>query len=301
MGFWEWIKSLFKKPENPPPEPPPPAPKPMPAPPIVEEEIDWKEWTKKAAYISSTYEGKGGDYANITGNFDGAFLTCGLLGLTWKYGNIVRIMDKYLKKYGPNKLLKLMPKTGQEYLEAINAGVRDGAGIVSQWSNGPKVNEPYKSELTAFWSSPEMVELQDETYTQMMGLFAKKMANETAKYFELNKPLFEHYAYWWDQAVLNGTSKVIPFKDAKDFSALKVIEFSKNVRGYNSDSMKKNATLWKEQMEKASLEQLHLFKMAYLRALESRPEFQGTTLMRRGTIALGIGYVNGTLRKYEWS
>ena len=303
MGFWEWLKSLFKKPEIVPPEPPPPAPKPMPPPPKeeVKEEVDWDEWAKKAAYISSTYEGKGGDYANITGNFDGAYLTCGLLGLTWKYGNIVNIMDKYLKKYGPNKLQKLMPKTGNEYLEAINAGVKAGASIVSQWSNGAKVKEPYKKELTAFWSSPEMIELQNETYSTMMGVFAKKKCLEAKEYFHLEKPLFEHYAFYWDQAVLNGTSKTIQFDEARKIDEKSVISFAQNCSGYNVSSMRKNARIWGAQLDKATFEQVHMFKLAYLRALESRSEFQGTTLMRRGTLALGIGYVNDELRKYEWS
>ena len=136
--MWSWIKNLFSSIFKPPVfehHEPPPA-KPMP--PIKEEEpidekeqIDWKKWTKDAAFISSEFEGEGGDYANITGNFDGAYLTCGLLGLTWKYGNQLEILDKYLKKHGPNKLMSLMPKTGRYYLEAINAGYSEGASIVA--------------------------------------------------------------------------------------------------------------------------------------------------------------------------
>lgn len=306
--MWSWIKnliaSLFRPavlPEPPPEEPPPAKPQPIVENPKEEkEEIDFKKWAKDAAYISSTYEGKGGDYANVVGNFDGAYLTCGLLGLTWKYGNQLEILDKYLKKYGPNKLQKLMPKTGGEYLDAINSGYSEGAAIVSKWSSGSKVKEPYKSELSAFWASPEMVELQDETYEKMMGVFALKKCLETQEYFELPKPLFQHYAYWWDQAVLNGTGKTVEFKEADKFGVKTVLDFCETVDGYNTDSMRKNAKLWKEQIDKASMEERHLFKMAYLRALKSRTEFQGTTMMRRGTLALGRGYVNGTLRIYEW-
>lgn len=311
--MWSWIKNLFSSIFRPPvfenhePNPEPPPAKPS-APPKQEEEpidekekIDWKKWTKDAAFISSEYEGEGGDYANITGNFDGAYLTCGLLGLTWKYGNQLEILDKYLKEYGPNKLMGLMPKTGRAYLEAINAGYSEGAEIVASWSNySANVRQPYRSELAAFWSSPEMIELQDETYDKMMGIFAKKKCLETQSYFKLPKPLFQHYAYWWDQAVLNGQGKTVDFDDAKSVGTQTVLDFCDDVGGYNKDSMRKNAKIWRDQVEKSSIEEIHLFKMAYLRAIQSRVEFQGTTLMRRGTLALGKGYVNGTLRSYEW-
>jgi hypothetical protein len=263
-------------------------------------EIDWKAWAKEAAHISSTYEGKGGDYANITGNFDGAYLTCGLLGLTWKYSNQIKIIDKYLKRHGPNPLLKLMPKTGQKYLEAVNAGVRAGAIMVSEWSNGAKVYQPYKKELEAFWSSPEMIALQDETYEEMMGIFAKKKCLETQAFFGLAEPQFEHYAYWWDQAVLNGQGSTVGFEEAKNFSSMKVLDFVGNIGGYNKSSNVENYKIWAKAINTASLEQLHLFKMAYLRSLKSRKEFMGTTLMRRGTLALGIGCVNEQDRKYDW-
>lgn len=312
--MWSWLLSLFenlfkhlnKLPEPPsddPPEPPPPPP--ITKEPVTnieeKEEIDWKEWGKRAAYISSTFEGKGGDYANVVGNFDGAYLTCGLLGLTWKYGNQLEILDQYLKKYGPNKLMALMPKSGKEYLEAINSGYGEGSSIVASWSKGSsKVSEPYKSELSAFWASPEMIELQDEKYEKMMGIFAKKKCLESQSYFNLPKPLFRHFMYWWDQAVLNGTGKTIAFSEAKDVGVKTVINFCKTVDGYNKDSMRKNADVWLKQIDKVDQDQIHLLKMAFLRALKSRQEFQGTTLMRRGTLALGRGYVNGTLRIYEW-
>lgn len=316
--MFQWLKkvlSLIFKPLVQLPEPPPPSPEPPPAKlmPVEKEEeqeeevkpeseeIDWKKWAKDAAFISSTFEGKGGDYANVVGNFDGAYLTCGLLGLTWKYGNQLEILDQYLKKYGPNKLQKLMPETGNEYLEAINSGYSEGANIVASWSNhSANVRQPYRKELAAFWSSPEMVELQDAKYDKMMGVFAQKKCLETQKYFDLPKPLFQHYVYWWDQAVLNGTGKTVGFDEVKSFSVTKVLDFVGDIGGYNKSSNQKNYAIWAKQINKASLEELHLFKMAYLRALKSRPEFQGTTLMRRGTLALGKGYVNDTLRTYDW-
>ena len=270
----------------------------MPDPQII---ISFEKWAKDAAYISSTYEGKGGDYANVTGNFDGAGLTCGLLGLTWQYGNQVKIIDEFLIKYGQKKLLSYMPKTGREYLEAVNAGETQGFAIVAAWSNGKaKVNEPYRSELSAFWASPEMIELQDKTYDKMMGIFAKKKCLETQDFFKLDLPKFEHYAYWWDQAVLNGQGKTIDFKEANGVSIEDVLYFCKNVQGYNTKSMALNYLTWKEQVKKASTEQLYLFKMAYLRAQKSRSVFQGTTMMRRGTLALGVGYVNDDFRSYIW-
>lgn len=297
----KFINDLFSKPLGAPsmPQPPPVPLRPnIPDPEII---INFDKWCEDAALISSTFEGKGGDYANVVGNFDGAYLTCGLLGLTWKYGNQVKIIDKFLIKHGQKKLLSYMPETGQEYLRAVNAGEVEGANIVAKWTNvRGRVSEPYKSELEAFWASPEMITLQNETYQSMMGVFAKKKCLEAQEFFKLKSPLFEHYVFYFDQAVLNGASKTIPFAEAKSIEASSVIEFAQNCSGYNVSSMRKNAKIWAQQLNKATYEQIYMFKLAYLRALKSRKEFQGTTLMRRGTLALGVGYVNEELRKYDW-
>lgn len=301
----QWIIQIIKlifapfSPKIPPPSPQPDPPAEA-VPPKEEEKLDIDKWVKDAAFISSTFEGKGGDYANVTGNFDGAYLTCGLLGLTWKYSNQITLIKQFIDEHGLKKLFEYMPHTGSSYYEAYKSGEVDGGNIVAGWSSGSKVREPYKSELTAFWASPEMIKLQDKYYAKNMGTFALKKCLETQEYFNLQTAKFEHYAYWWDQAVLNGTGNTIPFEKAEKIKVQEVMDWIKDVGGYNKNSNRMNYSIWSKQLVKASSDQVHMFKLAYLRSLKSRPEFQGTTMMRRGSLALGIGYVNEEARKFDW-
>lgn len=108
-----------------------------------------------------------------------------------------------------------MPESGASYLEAVEKGEKDGAPIVSAWSVGEHVDEPYKTELSKFWSSPEMKKIQTETARTMFGQFAKRKTLEGQQYYNLAEPLISHYAYWFDQTVLNGTGKTPSFEAAE--------------------------------------------------------------------------------------
>lgn len=54
------------------------------APAGMAQNVDWLEWTEKAMKISDSFEGQGEDWGNPVGNFDSAYLTCGLLGFIWQ-------------------------------------------------------------------------------------------------------------------------------------------------------------------------------------------------------------------------
>jgi len=183
------------------------------APEAVKTEVNWFEWCRRAIDVSKEFEG--GDWANITGNFDGAYLTCGALGFTWKYNNQPPMIIDFVKRKGADEGYRLMPKYWKQYWAAAIEGENRGASVVSEWSDSKgNVREDVRKELFAFWTSPEMLKIQVETAEKMMGSFAKRKALETQDFFGLKEPQFSHYAYWFDQAVLNGTSKTIQIKAA---------------------------------------------------------------------------------------
>jgi hypothetical protein len=302
MRFIYWIISLFKKSEpieskpveqtplNPPDEVKMPTPK----------ENDFDEWVMKAAEIIATFEGNGVDWSNPVGNFDGAYLTCGLMGFTWKYNNQPPMIKEFIKRHGADALIRLMPKCGSEYIRAANLGESGGSYIVKKWSSGYKVLEPYKSELAAFWGSPGMIEIQKEKIMEMMGTWGTKKMLETQAYFKMSEPKFQHLVYWMDQATLNGTGKTPSFADGEKVSINTVIDFCATAGGYNQSDLRKNGTLWNKMIDSSPADEKLLWKMAYLRAKASKSEFMGTVINRRGTLALGKGYVNGSLRTYDW-
>lgn len=302
MKFWEWIKSLFKKEpieKKPIVQPPAVAPEEIKMPTPKEDNYD--EWVMKAAEIIATFEGNGVDWGNPVGNFDGAYLTCGLMGFTWKYNNQPPMIKEFVKRHSADAVLRLMPKSGSEYIRAANLGESGGANIVKQWSSGYKVNEPYKSELRAFWTSPGMIEIQKEKIFEMMGNWGTKKMLECQAYFKLSEPKFEHLVYWMDQATLNGTGKTPTFAAGEQVSINEVINFCSSAGGYNKEDLRKNGTLWNKMIDSSPKDEKLLWKMAYLRAKASKYEFMGTVMNRRGTLALGKGYVNGSLRTYDWA
>lgn len=303
----KWLKNFFarfkrKQETTPKPEPvvPEPAkpvvPPPSPLPKIDEEEINWFEWCKRAMIESGRFEGKGTDWANVVPNFDGAILTCGLLGFTWKWNNQAPMVLKFIEKHGLGYFMQLMPKSGGEYRRACMLGEAKGKHIILTFSNSKTVFEPYKKELTALWGSEEMKEIQVDTSVTMFGNFAKKQAIAGADFFGMPKPTFHHYRYWFDQAVLNGTGKTVTFDRHDDISNASILAWCKTATGYTNADLKRNVTVWEAALKTASKDKAALWRMAYLRAQNSRSEFKPVTMNRRGTLALGTGFVNGSKR-----
>lgn len=265
--------------------------------------IDWMDWTIRAAKIVGTFEGKGEDWGNPVGNFDGAGLTCGLLGFTWKYNNQPPMILKFVETFGINALRALMPLTGDAYYKAARAGEKAGYSTVAAWTNPAKksqLREPYKSELNTFWTSPGMIEIQKKKAWEMMGAWAKEKALEAQKYFDFPVPKFEHFVFFVDQATLNGTGKTPTFEAAAAVSLMDVMHFCDTVGGFNVPDIRRNAKLWRAMLAKSPNDEVVLFKFGYLRALKASSDFRATTFNRRGTLALGGGYVNGSYRCYEW-
>lgn len=294
----EWFKSLFKKQSIPQVKIEHNTPAIPDHEPIKPETIDWDEWTMKAIDISQGFEGSD-PWANITGNFDGAYLTCGALGFTWKYNNQPPMILEYINKHGADKLLALMPKTGAEYIHAAELGEIGGKDIVSKWSSGNKVREPYYSELRAFWKSKDMRDIQVKHAWKMMGNFAKEKTIQGQEYFKLEAPRFSHFAYWFDQAVLNGTRNTVTFGAVNSG----LFDYETKQGQYLRDDLKKNQGLWLRNIRKADfdIDKETLLNMAWVRAKKSRFEFIPVTMCRRGTLAMGEGYVNGKYWKFDWA
>lgn len=300
--IWK-IRSLFTRSESAPPpaeELPQPEPSQPPAPVDVQDgKPDFLAWTKEAMIISGHFENEGTDWGGAVGNFDGAGLTCGLLGFTWKWNNQPPMVQKFIKQHGEPRLFELMPKTGFEYIQAVKAGEYKGFSTVAGWSDGgERVHEPYRTELNAFWSSPEMKVIQTEKAWDMMGNFAQARATMAKEFFNLPQEQFSHFCYYFDQAVLNGQGSTVNLTNAYDTQ--EVLDWCASVGGYNKSSIRACEKLWEKQVKLASRDQLALFYMAYQRALKSRSQFMATTMTRRGTLALGIGVVNEKQFEYPW-
>ncbi len=261
--------------------------------------INWFDWSERAMLISGSFEGNGSDWGNPVGNFDKAYLTCGLLGYTWKWNNQPPMVMEFVERHTAAALHALMPVKGQEYLDAVIAGEIAGAETVSSWSHGEDVIQPYHNELKAFWSSPEMKTIQKEVALVMMGRFAKRKALEGQEYFGLPAPLFSHFAYWFDQAVLNGTGETVAFERSEGVSTEEVFEWMRTAKGWTQASFNKNRNYWPNVLATANEVQKKMWILAYLRSQVASENGDTVTMCRRGSLALGSGWVNDSLRKFD--
>lgn len=264
-----------------------------------QEELDW---VAKAVEIIASFEGNGVDWGNPVGNFDGAYLTCGVIGFTWKYNNQPPMIKDFINRFGATKLMELMPRYGAAYMKAAQLGESGGASIVADWSGGRyTLPTAIRNELYAFWTSPGMITIQKERIMTMIGNWGLKKMYETQKYFNLPKPQFEHLVFWMDQATLNGTGKTPAFDEHKSVTFNEIMDFCRRQGGYNKDDLRRNGSLWSQTYPQSPAVEQAMFRLGYLRAIRSSSDFRGTVLNRRGTLALGKGYVNGSLRTYAWN
>ena len=255
------------------------------------------KWVMKCLAISQSFEGTT-PYANITGNFDGMGLTCGALGWTFGYGDQQRLVREFVTKHGKERLFSLMPKYGPLYLEACFAKQSVGFNTVSAWSKGANVFPAIKKELETFWQSIEMVDIQVLEATRTIGAWAFEQLERIS--WPKDKT-FRMFAWYFDTRVLNGSTKGVILKPALagDTAPIQyVVSSAGSWSGYNKYDLRRNLELWIAKRGTGfSAEQCSLFYAAYERAALSRREFRGTTLCRRGTLSLDVGYVNGELRR----
>lgn len=300
-----FFKSLFKKPQYPGTvitNPPPVSPRPGPLKPPVQTPTPAQpnliEWTGRAIDITQAFEGNT-PWANITGNFDGAGLTCGALGWTIQWFNQQPLVKQFVAAYGENVAKDLMPETWEWYWKLINIKDEDQAIKEDNRISGLSANvkQPYKRELERFWQNARMVQIQKETAAKNMGRWAMDRANEFSKFCNSSGPEFFVFAYYFDQAVLNGTGKNPTLEEAGRVSMPEVWSWMDSETGYLQDDFDNNLRLWKSNQLTYGYEQRLLFAHTKIRADRSREDFDTVVACRRGIIITGQGWVNG--RKWD--
>ena len=242
-------------------------------------------------------------WANITGNFDDAGLTCGMLGKTFGDGDQQECVHRFLKQFGPGELLKLMPKTGAEYIRLCALPRSQGVPLISRWSlNGRSANvlQPYLSELRSFWKSPPMISIQFKSALAREG---KAAADNTAAW-GLSDSL-RAFCFFFDIATQGGGLKGLGPENVHDYfqqhggsagACLAACAACENAETSlaNSADAHRNAKLWRTLVDAADEVSRQLFTLGWLRSLLARPRFVFTSINRRGTLAFAQGFVNGS-------
>jgi len=259
------------------------------------------DWIKAAIAITPSFETTGDPYVGVTGDFDGMGISCG--ALQWNIG--MGSLQPMVKNVGKPVVKQAMPKLGEEFWTACNSPIAAGLKIVRGWQQGARLKADAKAELRSFMGTPEMRAQQDAKIGRKAGT-AFRMASEWAAHIPGGEPTKRSFCWFFDIVTQNGDLKGLSFDEVADFLEQNKPDKSDDfvcdflaTRTGSSGHVKdahENAKLWRNNADSAKLE---LLVMSYLRAQLAKAAFSHVVLNRKGTIAMGIGQVNGGKRDFS--
>ncbi len=175
-----------------------------------------------------------------------------------------------------------------------------GLKIVRSWQTNAVLDKTARKELQALMGSAAMRAQQSraaESVAQQAYGLAKTWCKDSSGAAE---PDQRSFCWYFDLITQNGGPKGLSFADVRNFIQVHTPARVDDVicdwlaaAGAAKAGWKdagRNAKLWRDQIPPG---RLPLLVMSYLRALKSRPDYQAVVLNRKGSIALGVGWVNG--------
>lgn len=237
-------------------------------------------WMRRAIEITSGFEGATWD--TVVGNFDGQGLSCGAMQQNLGQGTLQAL----IRGLSTQTIIKHMPKTGAEFCRLCRLPIAEAfRGIANMTST-----EDFFPELKSFLSSPDGIAVQLDS-CRAVGEKAYRLADKWRK----GDPLtLQTFCWFFDLLVQSGGLKGLWIETTNDYISLqggmgstKSHIFAEFASSQNSD-LRKNVILWSQTKFDDNL-----FVLSYLRAKQSRKEFQQDAMNRRGTLCAGHGWVHG--------
>lgn len=258
-----------------------------------------KDWQDAATRITPGFEVSGDPYMGATGDFDGMGISCG--ALQWNIGK--GSLQPMVKKIGKDIVRANMPQFGNEMWQACIGTISDGLRIVRGWQTGTKLSVKARDELRSLMGCPEMRAEQD----RMIETVAQRALRQAATWSSArgrSEPNKREFLWFFDLATQNGSLEGIKVADVEAFLD----------NGANADDIvcdwlgglsgpsghikdaNKNGALWRGH---AVGDKLELLVLSYLRSGSANPKWRHVVLNRKGTIAMGKGWVNGSQRDFS--
>ncbi|MBY3158997.1 peptidoglycan-binding domain 1 protein [Rhizobium laguerreae] len=258
------------------------------------------DWRLSGVAITCGYETSSTDpYTKVADDFDGMGISCG--ALQWNIG--MKSLQPMVKAVGKTRVQALMPVYGAKMWEACTGAVKDGLKIVRGWQSKKELLKDAHAELMALMGSPEMRAEQDKKINVKADT-ALTMASAWAKGRNNNAPSKRLYCWFFDLATQNGSLEGQTPKRVADFMSSNnpdkvddlicdYLDGLKGSSGHVKDAHK-NADLWRG----SSDERLELLCLTYLRSATANPTWRHVVINRKGTIAVGKGWVNSGKRDF---
>jgi len=258
------------------------------------------DWIKAAISITPGFEVAGDPYRGVSGDFDGMGISCG--ALQWNIGQ--GSLQPLVVRAGQATVLSAMPVHGSQMWLACTSSISKGLSIVRGWQTGSKLRASAKAELSALMNTPHMRAQQDGEI-DLVAQRSFERANKWATSAGHAAPTKRLFCWFFDIVTQNGGLEGLTPKTVSDFIKLNspdrvddlICDFLNNTRGSSGHVIDahKNAALWRNN---APGEKLDILCMSYLRSKTANPRWQHVVLNRKGSIAMGKGWVNSGLRDF---
>jgi hypothetical protein len=233
-----------------------------------------QEWLDKALSITGKFEGSG--YDNVTGNFDGQGISAGILQWNIGQGSLQsKILKPYLLKHGSIDKLEIFPDKIMDMLakSTPQSGIRLTV-VHMHLAKRNKLAPTWIKAWKKFLTMPEVIELQK--------LACDSVADQAIHYCKQWDMLTQRaFCWFFDLVTQNGGLKGVTKPIVDQLKLINAIRFASP----------KNEDLWSRKT--ISAEQVTLMIASFERAILSRAAYQKDVMDRKGTIAIGIGYVHG--------
>lgn len=260
-----------------------------------------RDWIASAAAITPGFETSGDPFKGVSGDFDGMGISCG--ALQWNIGQ--GSLQPLVKAVGKPVVLAAMPTLGTQMWQACTDTIRQGLAIVRRWQNEAKLKPEARSELRALMGTREM-RAQQQTRIDALADIAHGWANDWAMERDGTQASKRLFCWFFDVATQNGDLEGLTPQAVKSFIAMNqpdkvddlICDFlatRSGTSGHVKDA-NKNGALWRD---RAQADRLEILCMSYLRSKTAIPKWRHVVLNRKGTIALGKGWVNSTLHDFS--
>ena len=244
--------------------------------------------------ITGHFEDSDDPLAAVSGNFDGMGISLGVL--QWNIGsNSLQPIVKYL---GKSAVTSTMPTRGEDLWRACNTTVSAGLTIVRQWQPNNKLPKAVLNELKAFVRDAPFQQRQLQV-ARSVGNTAWNTAVDWANKRGRDSATKKEFCWFYDVFTQNGSLKSLTVRKVQSFldnhgagSADDVIcdwLAARTDDGRGAIDSRKNAVLWRNAVAD---EDMFLFVASFLRIQESNPLWQSDAMNRKGTIAVGPGWVH---------
>jgi len=233
-------------------------------------------YLKIALEITGSFEGVG--FGQVTGDGDDQGMSCGILQWCYGQGSLqTKLLKPYIAKYSANKLNSYF---NINVAQTAFMGPKEACSFARTHMlfNG-KVKPDYKQQWINLLLSPEMKEIQ----VIACGDVAKRTWTLCR---EWDMKSMKAFCWFFDILTQNGSIKIAkPNPTDRDY------------RLALADAPSGCRDIWRT-INPVDVESATLFIASHQRAKLSRPQYIGDVFSRKGTIALGKGFVHGSERDF---